>query len=234
MPTSREIKAMLQPLLQRRPDLAYDRGMLFFTPLTHYLHGVIFALFGFMGDKRMISFAAPLFELQSHPHFDGDRGQYDHPLIFSDSEDWDGIAADMRDRLEREALPLVQDIIDPRAHEARPIYFGTDLNDPRGVPPYYRLRAALGACYYGDYDRALAFVPNGITENEEFIPKEPVSENFRYHDSLYYRGAYLSKLLREDRASIPQLLHDWERFSAKALKLTKYWKPTPFPCDDIV
>jgi hypothetical protein len=40
-------------------------------------------------------------------------------------------------------------------------------------------------------------------------------------------------MLRTDRARIPRLLHDWEAFTVKSLKLTKYWKPTPFPCDDV-
>jgi hypothetical protein len=230
MPNSREIKAMLKPLLQRRPDLAYDRRVLFFTPLTHYLRGVAFVMFGFMGDFTIVSFAAPLFEAHANPDFDGSRGQYDELICYSTTEDRQALALDLCDRLERDALPPVRDIVDPRVHESRPAYFGTDLNDPRGIPPAYRLRAALGACYYGDYDRALKFAPNGITEGD-LAPKEPVTEGFRYHDSLFYRGAYLSKLLRGDRASIPQLLHDWERFSVQAMKLKKWWKPTPFPCE---
>jgi hypothetical protein len=40
---------------------------------------------------------------------------------------------------------------------------------------------------------------------------------------------YLLNLLREDRSQVLPLLHDWEAHAVKGMKLTKYWKPTPFP-----
>jgi hypothetical protein len=42
MPTNSEMKKLLRPLLDRRPDLAFSRQALFFTPFTHYFRAVAF------------------------------------------------------------------------------------------------------------------------------------------------------------------------------------------------
>ena len=41
--------------------------------------------------------------------------------------------------------------------------------------------------------------------------------------------AYLLRTLRKERSLILPLLHDWEAHAVKGMKLTKYWKPAPFP-----
>lgn len=38
-------------------------------------------------------------------------------------------------------------------------------------------------------------------------------------------------LIKEDRADIARLLHQWERATAETFKLTPYWQPTPFPIE---
>jgi hypothetical protein len=42
---------------------------------------------------------------------------------------------------------------------------------------------------------------------------------------------YLLNALREDRTKVLPLLHDWEAHAVKGMRLTKYWKPTPFPAE---
>jgi hypothetical protein len=54
----------------------------------------------------------------------------------------------------------------------------------------------------------------GLTSDE--YPVASATEEFRYHPLFF--GEW-------------PLLHDWEAHAVKGMKLTKYWKPTPFPCE---
>jgi hypothetical protein len=120
----------------------------------------------------------------------------------------------------------VQDIVDPHGQEAS-IYvpWRSGPKDPRNV-----LTRVLGACYFGDFDAAHSI----LTTDDDYLrdfPARSATEDCRYHKDYHWRIAYLRRLLETDRSAIPQLLHDWEAFTVNALKLAKYWKPTPFPCD---
>ena len=61
MATTRELKALLRPLLKRRPDLAYDRNVLFFSPLTHYLRGAALISSAYGKDFNVIPVAVQLY-----------------------------------------------------------------------------------------------------------------------------------------------------------------------------
>jgi hypothetical protein len=230
MADSRTLKALLAPLLKRRPDLAFARRTLFFVPVTHYLRGVEFIYYSF-GDEAA-SFVMPLFMGRHTVDFRGSRGQYTYLLQGGWQPDFERTSLELCDRLEREALPPIERLDNPREHEKFPHY----MFDSWGIPDpplnwssSYIFKVALGACYYAEYDRA-----RDVLSRIEWVKEAemgPVTEQFRYSHSILERGAYLQKALREDSSRVPQLLHDWEEFSVKSMKLAKYWKATPFPCD---
>ncbi len=144
--------------------------------------------------------------------------------------DWkDGLdkaSRDLCEEMELRALPPVEPIVDYVEHQKRPQYVGGfDAQAPISV-----LVAALGECTVGSFDDA----ESKLTEFERYLPEYSASaatEEHRYHGYPLWRMAYLLRTLRQDRRQVLPLLHDWEEHAVKGMKLTKYWKPTPFPCE---
>ncbi len=234
MATARELRQLLRPLLKRRPDLALGRRELFFLPLTHYLRGVAFTVSRRSKRFEAHSIVSQLFNGSCGLPDDGN----DHQPSYEVSESWvddpERASAELCRHLEQRALPLVAAITGPREHENAPEYMPLYFDD---TPPLkfanYAFTVALGACFPGDFERAKRVLTDVLVYYGEFMPTE-ATEEFRFGADLFGRMAYLLRLLRTERARIPQLLHDWEAYRVDSLKLTKYWKPTPFPCDAIV
>ena len=61
------------------------------------------------------------------------------------------------------------------------------------------------------------------------VDKEEYDDNSR---AQYRRLRELCGCLTAgDRPGIAKLLHDWEAFTVKALKIERIWEPTPFPLE---
>jgi hypothetical protein len=60
---------------------------------------------------------------------------------------------------------------------------------------------------------------------------EVVTEEHRFSMMDQERMAYFLMTLRKGKTEVLTLLHDWETFSVKSMKLEKYWEPQPFPCE---
>jgi hypothetical protein len=232
MPTDPVQKRLLQPLLQRRPDLAYEGHKLFFAPFTHYLRGVIFYQGWITGYLTVWPLAYQLYQgdpsigvndNEQQVHFEyPDSAWKDQPTQFS---------IDLCDRIERDFLPVVAPMKDPRTHEKHPSYVSQFFSEEEALKGgFYRFRIICGACYEGDFDRAERLSAEWES-NSCAWPEGPVTDEFRYHCDLYWRMPYLLHLLRTDRRRIPALLHDWERHTVHQTNLTKYWKREPFPCE---
>ncbi len=230
MPTSREIKGLLRPLLDRRPELAFVGRTLFFTPLTHYMRGVVFVAYWTTSASRVVSFASPLY----NGHFDVDfGGEHNKQASFHMERDWKDdlqkTSQKLCGKIESYSLPPVEPLVDFPHHRKAPAYF-FGYSSRRPYPPGYGRNFALNACIEGKFDLAeevLAESTEGILPE---IPKADI-ESFRQDIDWLKRAAYLLHALRTDRSKILPLLHEWEAFKVKACKMTKYWKPTPFPCE---
>ncbi|MFI5000630.1 MAG: hypothetical protein ACHQK9_12195 [Reyranellales bacterium] len=231
MPNSRDLKTLLRPLLKRRRDLAFGQRSVFFSPLTHYVRGAVFIQRWSSADFEVRTFAAQLFDGDNALNFGSNREQYHFMVHRSWRDDREGTSVELCEQLERYSLPPVESIVGPCEHEKLPQYVDGCLPgcDPLRSP-HFRFTAAVGACYFGKFDTAERLIAN-IGKGNPYYPAGPITEEHKYHVFFWCRAAYLLQVLRTDRARIPQLLHDWEAFTVKSLKLTKYWKPTPFPCD---
>ncbi len=142
-----------------------------------------------------------------------------------------GFSLEFCNHLERHSLPPVEPIVGPCEHERLPQYVAGYSRGRRPLSSLkFRFTAALGACYFGKFDIAERLLTK-IANNAEYFPRSPIIEELKYNVHFWCRAVYLHAVLRTDREHVPQLLHDWEAFTVNALKLTKYWKPTPFPCD---
>jgi hypothetical protein len=214
MPTLREMKVVLRPLLDKRPDLALHRQFLFYAPFAHVFRGVWFQQSRWGGHFTVEPIATLLcdrLEVQSHPFLEGAR-------LFKmlPDEPWDEKASqELRDFVENCALPKVQPIDNLRKLRRK-------WMTPLGT-------AAI-ACLRGDYDRAYK-----LTEDSVSFATNDVAEMFSNgsvmgfrHDDYTWRSMYLHHLIKTDRSKIPEQLLEWERQAVIDTKLTKYWKPTPF------
>lgn len=246
MPSDKERRMLIRPLIKRRPDLAYHRQYVFVRPLTHYLRGVFFKSGWYGKYFTLVSFVFPLFDASRYHYFRGTGGlppeqrPFEYRVHESWMEDPEKSAAEISDVIEHQALPPVADVVSPEAFAKRPGYMQRDID------------AALGACINGDFDEAERFalsyvegwegrleLPTDYSKKDwRTAPRqyEPYSsavatEDHRFHENHRWRIAYLAKLLQTDRARIPALLHDWEDFTVNAWKLNKYWTRTPFPCE---
>jgi hypothetical protein len=230
MPTSREIKGLLQPLLDRRPDLAFVGRTLFFAPITHYLRGVVFVAYWTTSASRVVSFASPLYNGHDDVDF---GGQQNKQASFHMERDWKDdlqkTSQNLCDRIESYSLPPIESLVDFSRHRRAPAYF-FGYSARRPYPPGYGRQFALDACTKGNFDLAEEVLSESL---EGILPEIPEGdmEKFRQDISWLNRATYLLHLLRTDRSRILPLLHEWEAFKVKACKMTKYWKPSPFPCE---
>ncbi|MGQ0581504.1 MAG: hypothetical protein ACT4O6_06180 [Reyranella sp.] len=234
MPTDKERRMLIRPLMKRRPDLQYHRQWIFMKPLTHYLRAVLI-ISGWYGRYfRLESMVVPLFAGTTSLHFRRTKATLppeQKPFCREIGVEWlddpERSAQEVSDIIEHEAFPPIADLTSPEALDKRPDY-SEDYIDP-----------ALGACFNGDFDRAERLIVEYVAKEKRtlfggaFWPLslELVTEAHRNHEAEDWRIAYLGKLLQKDRSQVPGLLHEWEEVSVNALKLNKYWTRTPFPCD---
>jgi hypothetical protein len=226
MATSRELKTLLRPLLQRRSDLAFVGRTLFFQPFTHYLRGVEFDTSSFGTTSRAFSFAHQLYNGQDCVDFHVGPTQHRYLVKPDWKNDPERTSEELCEEMELRALPPVEPIVDYVEHQKATAYL-------QGFHPKAPVRLfflALGDCSVGDYDAAESKLTEFDQREREYLAAAATEEH-RYHINVLWRMAYLLRTLRQNRSEILPLLHDWEAFAVKSSKLTKYWKPTPFPCE---
>lgn len=226
MATSRQLKELLRPLLSRRLDIAFIGRTLFFQPVTHYLRGVEFTTSRFHSASRGISFAHQLYNGQDSVDFDARQDGHRYMMELEWKDNLEKASTELCRDMEQRALPPVESIVDYIEHQKAAAYL-------KGLVPKAPVRVfllALGDCSIGDFDAA----ESKLTEFELHLPEysaDAATEEHRYDRYPLLRMAYLLRTLRKDRGHVLPLLHDWEAFAVKSSKLTKYWKPTPFPCE---
>jgi hypothetical protein len=229
MASSGKTKLLLRPLLKRRRDLAFVGRTLFFTPVTHYLRGVEFLSSRWNDIPRGVSFAHQLYNGWPWADFDGEQNVQ---FAFHLERDWASDEAkasrELCEIMEQRALPPVEPIVDYATHLRTPGY-------TRGEGSAKFLRtAALGACTEGDFDRAEAIATEYMARPSPWAAVYSVAlatDDVRFDEDMHWRFPYLLRTLQTDRSKVIPLLHDWEAYSVKNCGLTKYWTPTPFPCE---
>jgi hypothetical protein len=230
MATGGEIKKLLRPLLARRSDLVYWRRTICFVPFTRYLRGVTFVLPAYSKSTPMACFANQLCN-GSHGL---DGASFESARIPEDwKDDVEGTSRRLCDELEKDLLPKIEPVTSFEEHlkrfpesESLGAYKMSDKS--RGID----FQFACNACTRGDFDGAEAAMIELLDPNTFILGvPEIVTEEHRFSMMRQERMAYFVKTLRKGRTEVLTLLHDWEAFSVKSMKLEKYWKPLPFPCE---
>jgi len=223
MATSGEIEKLLRPLLERRSDLVYLRRIICFVPFSRYLRGVAFELPPYPRFTRVACFANQLCNGSN----DIDIVSYESVRIPKDwKDDVETTSRKLCNELEMEILPTIEPVTNFEEHLKR---------FPRSLDvyyPQYDFQFACAACTRGDFDRAEAVMTKLLDPKIFFfgVP-EVVTEEHRFSRMDQERMAYFLMTLRKGESETLTLLHDWEAFSVKSMRLEKYWQPSPFPCE---
>jgi len=226
MPSNREIRKLLRPLLQRRSDLREHQRAVFFVPLTHYLRGAIFVQGWSSPAFTVWSFAMQLYDGIDQIDFGIARSKKHRDYSAAWRNDWETTSLDLCAYIEGCVLPIVQPMTTPREHERLPAYVHNFYDDPF-TSPMFTFRAAVGACFDGKFDLAERLT---ASVSPPIFPAGRRGST-KYNWDFHRRARHLLKLLRTDRSRVPKLLHDWEAFTVKSCGLEKFWTATPFPCD---
>ena len=217
MTTIADVKKAVAPLLAAHDDLVLVGRMLAIKPINHILKGIYIDRCG-SRDFFAIHWAA-IFIFEPKTSFSFNFGE---EIYCPTPGMWNVNRLDLpellKSSIEREALPVL-----------RPVRSVSEFSEFASVPrmwgplqnfPFRRIvvEAALGR--FEVCDHILDYL-----DNRRLKPARSDEDELRITRDL----APLIKA--RDRAGIAAVLHEWEAWSVKAMKLEKHWERTPFPVE---
>ena len=217
MTTIADVKKAVAPLLAAHDDLVLVGRLVAIKPINHVLKG-IFIDRSSSRDDFVVRWAA-IFLFEPRSSFMLSWGAYIYcPLPGLWTLQTPGLPELLRGSIEKEALPVL-----------RPVRTIAEFSDYATVQRVGRplqnfplsqivVEAALGR--FEVCDHILHYL-----DNRRLKPVLPDEDELRITRDL----APLIKA--RDRAGIAAVLHEWEAWSVKAIKLEKYWERTPFPVE---
>jgi len=216
--TARQVRKLVEPLMERHPDLVLVGTIIFVKPLHHIMRGIVI-------DRTS---SADIFnptwamyhsfsKLDYFPIGFGERLYRPPPALWRLSDP--DIAQALIDVVERDALPLLRGV--------RTLQDYLDLllpKDPAHLWSYQGVRLLFGIAL-GDLDLARDMLA-------ETPPKNGVDWLNGYRDGLGSRLLELgARLSADDRAELATLLHEREAYTMGKLKVGHIWERTPFPLE---
>jgi hypothetical protein len=245
MPTQRDIRLLCKPLIERRDDLICVNRYLLFVPLRSFFAGLCFerssdrdaleprpiikALcrlrteWPFAGE---LPFIRPGYRTWRQAY--GERGVFDkklldrikpEPWLMSDPDYPDAL----RKAIENEMLPKIMKYTTWKKaldFETRSDIFG-EKSDVRILLPYFLAQ--------GEFSRAKNCLGDVIESYRQTALKDFNNNYPGLGDRLAEQG---DKLSIDDKRALIAILHEREAAAICALKLEKYWQPTPFPAEE--
>ena len=219
MSTIAQIKQLVAPLLARHPDLVLNGRYVHLTPVHHLARGIVIDRTSDKRGFRPVWTVNFLFEPQDNLYM-----TYGFGLYPAGNDGWDidrpGVDAELLAQIEEKALPRLREIktIDDFHHFATtaPFFGNTMLVKPRN---HVYVAAARG-----DFETAEMLC------RQLDVPPPWHDDNPRFAEGTRRIVKELGPpVAARDRAAVATLLREWEAYTAKKLKLEKYWQPTPFP-----
>jgi hypothetical protein len=222
MSTTAQMKALAKPLLARNPDLVMIGRDIFLAPIRHVARFICLDNTSGKDGFSPRAGALHLFEHRSflgltHTQTMGGPGQGLWLLSQPD------IQSRFLDTCERDVLPSL------RAMETISDFaaFSGEANFPHQPMDFYALRQVPIDVALGNFDAARAICKALASGKSMWSDSDFEEERTRILTEL------CPPLQTEDRAALAAVLHRWEAHSVKALKLEKYWEPTPFPIEQM-
>jgi len=239
MTTSAHIRKVIQPLLQRRSDLALVQRFLILKPVNHFIRGVHLRQFGGPNHLRLTLDVNINFMGITMKHY-GWGGQRLMHLFFTK------LAQDIPDNYERalalnkidtrpydwdrnnsENMAAMLEVIDDALEPLRKLTRLEDIiaftkRDENNFTPFevkYYARIVM-ATALGDFDEAIRILDGSSYDQRELRRR-----------LLHSHPIFYPALLAGDRQELAKFLHEEEMKTIKALKYTKIWERTPFPLE---
>jgi hypothetical protein len=221
MTTVAQVREVVQPLLQRNPDLALVGRLVVIKPVHHILRGIY--IDRSLDSQLFIPTWAVTFLFEPSESFSYNWGGR---LYNRAHGAWvvtnPATSAVMCEEIEKEALPLlrpIQTIDDFIRFTSKDRFKETylELYEERKIVVDVacgNLNAARTTCAYFATDRARKRYSGGMKEEYDRVTK-----------------TLCPLVAAGDRLGLVRLLRDWEASSVEHLKLQKLWEPTPFPIE---
>lgn len=223
MTTSREVRRLVQPLLERNPDLGLAGRLLVVKPVHHFVRGIFIDRTSLADRFRPHWMICHLYNYTRRIHLSWGAEVYAKPVNRWSMSDPDA-STSLRDLIESEVLPILRPIntLDGYASVILDRFKGH--HHQLGSTDRVILDLALGNPQ--SMTDAVATLRRTIGYLRE--PKKPnefeIAEAERLEQLSQFLGAK-----RSDQAL--KLLHEWEHALVTDRKLQPYWQPTPFPAE---
>lgn len=219
MTTVAQVKQVVQPLLRRNPDLALVGRCVLIKPVRHILRGI--NLMRSIAPNLFIPAWAVIFVFEPSDGLSLNWGKRIYKVT------WDVTNPDLPEKMceaiEEQALPLLRPIktIDDFVGFATKERFRDTYLD------LYEHRKIFVDIARGNFDSARSICDYMATEHAKrrYLPLKMDEEYDRITKEL------CPLIAKNDRAGLARLLHKYEEGSIRAMKLEKYWEPTPFPIE---
>ncbi|MEP9380432.1 hypothetical protein ABLE91_27305 [Aquabacter sp. CN5-332] len=216
---------MVQPLLERHPDLALVGRWLYLKPIHHFARGILIDR-GYYKERFHPRWAVlHLFQIHQHHimSWGGDltnrRSPYPGIWSMSDTD----VQLSLIEEVEKVALPNLRSI--------------KILDD--------YLKFVAGHTFWNHlFERPsrkiIIDIAIGNLEPAKEICKRKIdywsidhSHLDAYDKANYHRLRELcARLVANNRTGLAQLLHEWEAETVRSFKIAHLWEPTPFPLED--
>ena len=220
MTTVKQVKEVVQTLLQRNPDLALVGRLVIVKPVHHILRGI--SIGRSLGPKLFVPSWATVFLFESHTDFHLSWGERVYGPGAWDIDDIPNLPETMCDAIEKQALSFlrpiqtIDDFVAFASKERFPLTY-LDLHERHKIfvdVARGDLDAARSICEYMATERAKRRYLPDMAEEYDCITKE-----------------LCPLIAKGDRPGLAKLLHRYEESSARSLKVEKFWEPTPFPIE---
>ena len=221
MSTMAQMKALAKPLLARNPDLVMIGRVVFIAPIRHLARFICLDNTSGTDGFNPRAGALHLFEYSdflslTHTRSMGSPGKGLWLLTQP------GIQSRFLDACENTVLPWL------RAMESIADYaaFSGRANFPDDSMDMFALRQISMDVALGDFEAARATCDDLASGKSPWRIPDFEEEYNRILTELW------PALKTDNPATIAAVLHRWEAYTVKALKLEKYWEPTPFPIEE--
>ena len=223
MTTVAQVKQVVQPLLQRNPDLALVGRLVVIRPVHHILRGIY--IDRSLDPQLFVPTWAVIFLFEPRQSFSYNWGERVYRLPRG-SGSWNiadpNVPDAMAEAIEQQALSLlrpIQSIDDFVAFTSKERFRDTYLD-------LYQDRKIFVDVARGDLDAARTLCAYFATDyaRRRYVPR--MAEEYERITT-----ALCPLIAANDRPGLVRLLHDCEAYSVKRLKLEKLWERTPFPLE---
>lgn len=223
MTTAAQVKKLVKPFLDRRPDLALVKRLIVMKPIHHVLRGILIDGTSNPNSIRPTWLADHFFEPGRDYYLNWSRR-----IPHTKGGFWDCTQDDVQEvlgkQIELHGLPHIAPLVDLPSFVdfVSRNYMRHHLFD-------YPERKIVLEVALGNLDAAR------MTAREKAVTRPLDDPRLDDEDREHLRKvkALCALLEADDRQGMARMLHEWEEGTVRNLKLEHLWEPTPFPLEEV-